>query len=192
MTHSHEKQMTVPLGIVIRKSPGVTRWAAWAWRAVAVLPGAPDADWRELRREGEAVEYHAATLLLELHHTQTEAYLQGISAKVPSVYVVMRALAGVEAAHAPFEVMLVTASPFEAQDYADTGEEIVEKVPIPEGLVALIRDFVEAHHEEELFKKRRRDKLREGVAQDGIGDPRIAQISDVYSAPHRARRGRLH
>ena len=28
-------------------------------------------------------------------------------------------------------IILVTASPFEAQDYCDTGEELVEKVPMP-------------------------------------------------------------
>ena len=30
---------TISLGVVIRKQPGVTRWAKWNWRAVAVLPG---------------------------------------------------------------------------------------------------------------------------------------------------------
>jgi len=192
VTHSHEKEVTMPVGIVIRKSPGVTRWAAWSWRAVALLPGAGPAAWRELRREGEAVEYHAATVQVELHHTQTEAYLQGISAKVPSVYVVMRNGAAAHRDGAPLDVVLATASPFEAQDYADTGEEIVEKVPMPEGLVAWVRDFVEAHHEDEEFKKRRRDKRTIGDAQDGIGDPRIPQMSDVYRAPVQARKGRLH
>ncbi len=192
MIHSHDKQMMVPLGVVMRRTPGVTRWAAWAWRAVAVLPGASQADWRELRREGDAVEYHAGTVLLDLHHTQTEAYLQGLSAKVPSVFVILRKRSGSDEARAPFEVVLVTASPFEAQDYADNGDDIVEKVPMPEGLVALIRDFVEAHHEEEAFQKRRRDKLGDAPAQDGIGDPRIVQARDVFGTPQRTRRGRLN
>ena len=47
----------IPLGVVIRKSPGVTRWAKWSWAAVAVLPGAGPAQWTELRREGDAVDY---------------------------------------------------------------------------------------------------------------------------------------
>ncbi|WP_254892259.1 DUF3305 domain-containing protein [Roseovarius sp. A-2] len=192
VTHSHEKEVTMPVGIVIRKSSGVTRWAAWSWRAVALLPGAGPAEWRELRREGEAVEYHAATVHVELHHTQTEAYLQGISAKVPSIYVVMRNGAAAHRDGAPLDVVLATASPFEAQDYADTGEEIVEKVPMPEGMIAWVRDFVEAHHEDEEFKKRRRDRRTIGDAQDGIGDPRIPQMSDVYRAPVMVRKGRLH
>lgn len=191
LTVAHDKEATMPLGVVIRKSPGVTRWASWTWRAVAVLPGAPDAAWHELRRDGKAVEYHAATMPLLLHHTQTEAYLQGLSAKVPCVYVVIRDQGRAHGTDAPLDVVLVTASPFEAQDYADTGEEIVEKVPMTEGLIAWVRDFVDAHHAYETFKKRRRDTHVIGDAQDGIGDPRIPQLSDVYRAPGAARRGRL-
>ena len=191
MTDGHEKQATMPLGVVLRKAPGVTRWAAWTWRAIAVLPGAPETSGQVLRHEGDAVDYHAATVPLELHHTQTEAYLQGLSAKVPSVYVVMRHGDAAHRTGPPLDIVLATASPFEAQDYADTGEEIVEKVPMPGGLIAWVREFVEAHHEHEDFRKRRRDTRTTGDAQDGIGDPRIPQMRDVYRAPDPARRGRM-
>lgn len=177
----------MPLGVVIRRMPGVTRWARHVWKAVAVLPGAGEADWKELRREGDAVEYHAATLTLELYRTDTEAYLQGLSAEVPAIYVVMR---DAEEGDAPLDITLVTASPFEAQDYADTGEEQVEKVPMPEGLIAWVRDFAEAHHEEEVFVKRKRDKKRIDLKEDGIGDARIRQVADVYRAP--SRREQVH
>lgn len=179
LTKSPRKSVSMPLGIVIRKVPGVTRWVSHVWQAVAVLPGAGNAAWKELRRDGETVEYHAATLPLELFRTDTEAYLHGLSAKVPAIYVVMRETGG---AH-PLELVLATASPYEAQDYADTGEELVEKVPMPEGLIAWIRDFVELHHEDEVFIKRRRDKSRVDKQEDGIGDARIRQTSDVYRAP---------
>jgi hypothetical protein len=185
-----DKQVLLPIGVVVRKTPGVTRWQAWCWRPVAVLPGAGPAEWRELRREGEAVEYHAATVTLDLHHTQTEAYLEGLNAQVPSVYVLMRPVhRGTD--EMPYEVTLVTASPFEAQEYCDASEEIMEKVPMPEGLAALIRDFVAAHHVEEAFKKRQRDRMDLSEMQDGIGDARIPQAADVYRAPARARKVRL-
>lgn len=179
LTCRSQKSVTMPLGIVIRRVPGVTRWVSHVWKAVAVLPGAGRAEWKELRRDGDAVEYHAATLPLELHRTDTEAYLHGLSAKVPAIYVVMRQSTGDH----PLNMVLATASPYEAQDYADTGEELVEKVPMPEGLIAWIRDFVELHHEDEVFIKRRRDKARVDQKQDGIGDARIRQVSDVYRAP---------
>ncbi len=174
------------MGVVLRKTPGVTRWVPFHWTASAVLPGAGPADWRELRREGEAVEYHAATLSMDLHGAETEAYLHGLQAQVPSVYVVMRPGDG-----EGLDVVLVTASPYEAQDYTDSGEEIVEKVPMPAGLQAWVRAFVDEFHEEEAFIKRKRDRKRVDLKEDGIGDVRIAQTADVYRAPSVARKERL-
>jgi hypothetical protein len=171
----------MPLGVVIRRVPGVTKWAKHVWKAVAVLPGAGSAHWKELRRDGDAVEFHASTLPLELFRTDTEAYLHGLSAETPAIYVVMRPSENND----PLDVLLVTASPYEAQDYADTGEELVEKVPMPDGLIAWIRDYVEAHHEDEVFIKRRRNKTRIDLKEDGIGDARIRQTADVYRAPTR-------
>lgn len=176
----------MPLGIVIRRSPGATRWVKHVWKATAVLPGAGLADWKELRRDGDTVEFHAATLELELFRTDTEAYLHGLSAKIPAIYVVMRDGSG---SH-PLDFVLATASPYEAQDYADTGEELIEKVPMPDGLIAWVRDFVMAHHEDEVFIKRRRKNARVDRKEDGKGDVRIRQVSDVYRAP--IKRGAIH
>ncbi len=183
-----QPQASLPLGIVIRKTPGRTRWARWAWRAIGVLPGAAPAEWHVLRQEGDAVEYHAATVPLELWRTDTEAYLTGLSARTPAIGVVMRDAA---IGDGP-EVLLATASPYETQDYLDSGEETVELVPMPEGLVAFIRDFITEHHQEERFVKRRRDRQRVDLKQDGIGDARIKQVADVYRAPGSRRRGALH
>lgn len=176
----------MPLGVVVRREPGVTRWANHVWKAISVLPGAGPANWKELRRDGDVVEFHASTVTLELFRSETEAYLQGLSAQVPSIYVVMRETED----EAPLEIVLATASPYEAQDYADTGEELVEKVSMPEGLNAWIRAFIERHHEDEIFVKRRRDKKRIDLKEDGIGDARIRQIADVYRAPS-AKKARL-
>ena len=121
MIRNPDQYQSMSLGVVLRRLPGVTRWASHSWKAVAVLPGAGPADWQELRREGDAVEYHAATLPLDLHGAETEAYLHGLSAEVPAIYVVMRETTGDQ----PLEVLLVTASPYEAQDYTDSCEEIV-------------------------------------------------------------------
>lgn len=185
MIHNPHMYETIPLGVVLRKTPGVTRWVPWHWTASAVLPGAGDADWRELRREGEAVEYHAATVVLELHGAETEAYLHGLQSEVPSIYVIMRQAGG---SGDPLDVVLVTASPYEAQDYTDSGEEIVEKVPMPAGLIAWVQAFVDRFHEDEVFVKRRRDKKRIDLSEDGIGDPRIAQVADVYRSPSAQKR----
>lgn len=173
---------SMPIGIVLRRSPGVTRWADVVWRATGILPGADEADWKLLRQEGESAEYHAATLPLTLYRSDTEAYVHGLAAKVPCLFVVCRET-GVK--DRPLEVVLVTASPYEAQDYCDGGEELVEKIAMTPGILNWVRAYVAEHHEEEAFVKRRRDKQRM-PHQDGVGDPRISQATDVYRAPRRS------
>lgn len=185
-----ERMISMPVGVVVRRTPGVTKWANWAWRAVAILPGAAPADWHEMRREGDAVEFHAGTVEVELWRTDTEAYLVALSNDPPSAYVILRESEDPDAPH-DLELVGVTFSPYEAQDFADTGEEIVEPVPMPSGLIAWIQDFVDRHHVDEEFVKRRRDRVRVDGSEDGLGDPRIRQTSDVYRSPASSRR-RLH
>ncbi len=184
MYRNPDAYTSVPVGVVLRRTPGVTRWQKWSWTASAVLPGAAPADWRELRREGDAVEYHAATEMLELHGADAEAYLHGLQAQTPSIYVILREGMGEQ----PMDVVLVTASPYEAQDYTDSGEEIVEKVPMPPLLRAMVEDFVDRFYEEETFVKRKRDKKRIDLVEDGIGDPRIGKVGDIYASPAQLRR----
>ncbi len=154
------------------------------------MPGAPDADWVELRREGDSVEYHAATVPMELWRTDTDAYQTALNTDQPSVYIVMRETPEAEEGQ-QLAVHLVTASPYDAQDYTDSGEEIVERVPMPPQLIAFLRDFIAEHHEDEVFVKRRRDKHRMDRVEDGKGDARISQMSDVFRAPRR-KAGGLH
>lgn len=181
MSVIYPNAQSMRIGVVLRKSPGATRWAQWVWKAVAVLPGAGDADWKLLRSEGEVSEYHAATKELWLYVSDTEAYVHELGARSPSLYVVLRSAETAESV--PLEVLSVTASPYEAQDYADSGEEIVEKVSMPPSVFAWVRDFVDQHHVEEPFVKRRRKGVRGDDGQDGVGDARISQATDVYRAP---------
>ena len=179
---------SLPLGIVVRKSPGVTRWAPWAWKVVAVLPGTGPARWRELRREADAVDYHAGTLELVLFSTDTESYRVTLAARRPGIAVVLRDNAD-PGSDKPFEPVLVTASAFEGQDYMDSGDGLIELVPMPDGLVAWIRDFIDAHHVDTPFVKRQRDRKRVDLVEDGKGDARVLQASDVYRAPRPANVG---
>lgn len=177
----------MPVGVVIRRTPSVNRWTDWNWQASALLPGAAEANWRLLRKDGEVAEYHAATLPITLHRAETEAYRVALSSPQATAFVV---LSHDEEAEGEFDyrVRLVTVSPFEAQDFLDSGEELVEPVPMPPGLIAWVREFVDAHHVDEPFRKRRRDRVDTDRVEDGKGDPRIRQASDVYRAPGGGRR----
>lgn len=176
------REISIPVGVVVRKQPGVTRWAKWIWRAVAVLPGAGPASWNELRRDGDAVEYHAATCDLVVHRKETEGYRVSLSTDPPSVYVVLRPSEDPDAEH-DVEVFRVTASAYEAQDYLDSGEEIVEPVPMPVQLIAWVTSFVDVHHVDEEFHKRKRRQWTTDEREDGKGDARIRQDGDVYRSP---------
>ena len=174
----------LPIGVVLRRAPGVTAWQKWTWTVSGVLPGAAPANWHELRREGDTIEYHADTVPLELHGAEAEAYVHNLNAQVPCVYVVMRESDGQH----PLDIVLVTASPYEAQDYTDSGEEIVEKVAMPPMLKAQVHAFADEFYQEEEFIKRKRDKKRIDLIQDGIGDPRIDKAADIYASPAQIRR----
>ncbi|MGF1551845.1 MAG: DUF3305 domain-containing protein [Paracoccaceae bacterium] len=184
-----ERYESVGAGVVVRRQPGVTRWQAWVWRPVAVLPGAAPADWRLLRGEGAVRDYHAATLPLTLWRSDTPAYRVALAAEPPSLWVVCRPNEGQGPAEFPLLPFLVTASPFEAQDYADSGEETVEPLPMPAAVIGWVSAFVERHHVEEDFKKRRRDRVDVARVEDGRGDARTGD--DVFRSPaaRRAARG---
>ncbi|MHA1190604.1 MAG: DUF3305 domain-containing protein, partial [Alphaproteobacteria bacterium] len=130
--NSNPRSISVPVGVVLLRQPGKTRWVKWSWKAVAVMPGAPPTDWKVLRKDGDKTEFHAATMALELHRTDVEAYRVSLSMTPPSIFVILRDSTDNSDPH-DVVVHGVTASAFEAQDYLDSGEEVVEAVPIPEG-----------------------------------------------------------
>jgi hypothetical protein len=181
----NERTRCMPLGVVVRRTPGVSRWAKWSWRPVAVLPGAAEADWRVLREEDGATEYLAGVRLLELHRADAEAYHLNLSTAEPSIYVAMRPKGPDQPTPEGVDYTLtsVTASPYEAQDDLDSAELLVERVPMTEGLKAWVGEFVDAHFTEEPFKKRKRRNWVDDRKEDGRGDPRIRQEGDVFRTP---------
>lgn len=188
-TENWKRELRV--GVVVRRTPGVTQWVKDIWTPIGVIPGAPDENWKVMVKDGEIVDYHAGTVTMELFRADVEAYLVSLNMKRPSVWVVMdrdeteQSLSG-------WFVSAVTASAYEAQDSLDSGESIVEAVPIPESLAAWIQEFVDQHYIEEPFKKRRRDKQRVDLIEEGKGDVRISQDSDVFRAPSSVKKNRIH
>ena len=177
-----KKHMIIPMGVVLRRQPGVTRWAKWAWRAVAVLPNAGPGEFRVLREDGDITDFHAATAPMDLHWTEVESYRTSLMMTPPSVFAVLNKGADAGNEH-DIGVHLVTASADLAQEYQDSDEVIVEPIAMPDALIATVRDFCEAHYEEVPFVKRKRDRKRIDLVEDGIGDARIRQAADVYRSP---------
>lgn len=149
-----EAQEKLPLGVVLERRPIDHPWADWSWRTVAVIPGAaPVGDTRELVRDGETARFHVATLELGLHRKETEGYRINLSQPQPKVYVGLRPGETDDGGPVPF---VVTVCPYEAEDYEVDGDERVDAVPMPGEVAALVGHFVDAHHVEEPFVKRKR------------------------------------
>jgi hypothetical protein len=144
----------MPLGIVLERRDAEDQWIDYTWQAVSVIPGAaPIRDWVEIGRDDGWVQFHAATLELELFRKETEGYKHNLSLEQPSVFIVLREADEDD----PHEIVpfLATVCPYEAQDYMDSGEEIVEHVPMPDSVAAWMAEFIETHHVDEPFKKRK-------------------------------------
>ena len=159
----------MPLGVVLERRRIDHPWAEAAWRAAAVIPGAP-APPPGAPPGSERV--HAATLELALHRKQTEGYRANLSQAQPAVYVVLRH----GEAGAPPRPFLVTVCPYEAQHYDMGGDERVDAVPMPPPVAAMLARFVAEHHVDEPFLKRRRTPPDpEGpkpVRKGSVGGPR--------------------
>jgi Protein of unknown function (DUF3305) len=156
-----ERSISMRLGVVVERRELDNPWQRYSWRSVAVIPGAPPVDqWRALVCGERFLRWHAATLPLDLHRSDTEAYRVNLSGRSPSIYVVLRNIEPSERTAgndvAPFAV---TASPYDAEGYME-GDDLVDAVPMPEGLIAWVHAFVERHHVEKPFEKRKRKRLQ--------------------------------
>jgi hypothetical protein len=156
-----ESSASIAVGIVVERQPVAHRWAQERWRPVDVLPGAPPATWRELARGEGWARYHAATLPLELHRTETEHYRYNLSGEPPMLYVVMRPAEG----EFPLLPVEVTASPFESLAHTEFGDDKVEPVPMPPAVIAWVQEYIERHHVEQPFYKRKRKGLDKAAGE---------------------------
>jgi hypothetical protein len=168
------KQESLPLGVVLERRRLDNPWQDYAWKPVAVIPGAgfcdPRGDWPILAGGEDWVHFHAGTLMLELFRKETEGYKVNLSQLPPRLFVALRSGEDMQSDHdvVPF---LVTACPYEAQDYLDSGDEIIEAVAMPEGVVAFVQAYIDTHHVDEPFVKRRRERREDGEAGFGRRAP---------------------
>ena len=147
------------VGIVLERRVSDNPWLDHEWVTVGLSLDVVDADdWVLLYETEEVSRFLSPAAELELHRAETGAYLYNLQSPEPSIFAVLRHDEESDA-DVPFEVHVITASPYEAQDYLDSSEEHVDRVGLPEPLGDWMARFVEAHHRPEEFKKRRRDKV---------------------------------
>lgn len=173
---SEQRAETVPVvknserlrvGVVLERRHIAHPWQEYAWRA-AVVPGAADIVAPFLLQQGDGwARYHAATLDIELFPRETEGYRYNLSQAQPAVYVLWRH-ENEDSERQP-EVFHVTVCPYEAQDYLDTGDVVVEAVALPDLVAHWMRSYIARHHVDEPFEKRRRKRHAAVEAEDEHG-----------------------
>ena len=83
--------VTIHVGVVVERRPGVTQWAEFAWRAVEVLEDAPPlAPWTVLREEAGRTLFFAGNAEVAMHPTDTDNYKHNLESSSPSIWVVLR------------------------------------------------------------------------------------------------------
>ena len=149
------------LGVVLERRETDNPWIDHSWHAAAVIVGAAALDplgpWQRLTEIEGRVQFHAGTLPLELFRRETEGYKVNLSQDPPRIFVVLRQVEEPDSPHdiAPF---LITVCPYEAQDYLDAGEDLVEVVTMPDAVTAFVKAYCDQHHVEEPFRKRKRKR----------------------------------
>jgi hypothetical protein len=147
--------ISIPVGVVIERCRAKNPWADFVWRPIAVLPGVPDAEpWTVLESDADRTYFYGGIAEIELYQSDAAGYRDNLKAGVALLWVVLRSTGR----QPPFEIAAVTAEPSEGEAFAGNVTDLVETVPMPGPVRALIAEFVAQHYSDHRFIKRKRDR----------------------------------
>jgi hypothetical protein len=145
----------VVVGIVVERRRAKSPWVDFVWRPVAALPGVPDAPpWTALEGDDETMRFYVGSAEVGLHRADAPHYRDNLASGNPGLWVVLRPSGG----QPPFRLAAVTANPSEGEAFTETGDDLVEPVPMPEAVLEMVEAFVAGHHVEHAFSKRERTR----------------------------------
>jgi hypothetical protein len=146
----------IAVGVIVERRKAASQWIDFVWRPAAVLAGAPEAKpWTLLNNsQDDAASFYAGPAEVTLYRSETSNYRDNLATGTPSLWVTLRPTG----AEPPFEIVRVTADPSEGEAFTETGNDLVDAVPMPEVIRDLVAEFVAEHHVERQFYKRKRDR----------------------------------
>ena len=143
------------VGVVVERRRTGNIWQPERWSAVALLPGRPDvAPWTVLESGEGWARCYAGAAEVALFASDTDNYKHNLDGPRPAAFVILRRDGG----EPGLRLLGVTLDPGEIDAHSDAGDDLIEALPLPPSLAAWLRDFVERHHVERPFHKRRRDR----------------------------------
>jgi hypothetical protein len=145
--------VSIVVGVAIERRKANSQWLDFLWRPAFVFAGEPSAKpWTVIGDNGKARLFYAGEAVIELHRTETTGYRENLSSGSPALWVKVRPTGS----DPPLELVAITADPAEGEAFTDSGDSLVEAVPMPTGIYNIISRFVAEHHVERAFVKRQR------------------------------------
>lgn len=143
------------VGVILERRKLDNPWVDYSWRPVQVLPGVPDTpSWTKVASGDGWERYYVGGGELKLFRRETISYKYNLESSQPSIFIVLR--------KTPDEwgvsLHLATVCAGEAHAYAESMEDVVDSLPMPEDIQAWVSSFLEHHHVEQKFYKRKRDR----------------------------------
>lgn len=141
------------VSVLIEKRRSASPWADFSLHVISVVTEAPQSGWMEIRKSDEATTFLVGPTDVAAHQSETANYRDNLNSGAPKLWVVLRPAENA----AGCEVMLVTADPAEGEAMTQNGDLLVEAAAMPEALRLWLDAFVQEHHVERPFFKRRRE-----------------------------------
>jgi hypothetical protein len=158
--------MSIAVGVVVERCRAKSIWAEFLWRPISVLSGKPSAEpWTVLDEQAGSVLFYAGEAVIELHRTESTYYRDNLASDAPRLWVVLSPTGS----DPPYTLLTVTADPAEGEGFTDAGDNLVEAVPMPRDIQAMVGQFIAKHHVERPFIKRRRAPAEFGRQKNGQG-----------------------
>lgn len=174
---------TRPVELILEERASRHPWGDPSWCVLAVRADLADRTgrgcgdvWRRIETADGRTVWAIGSLRLDLHRGEVDGYRENLAASEPKLFAILRS--DDDAVHG-IEVFVVTACPYEAQAYLDSGEDSVEGAAMPAEIRAFVQNFIERQPPPEKFKKRQRSRKQ--------GDP---ETDPFWRSPPVARRER--
>jgi hypothetical protein len=143
------------VGVVVRRRALDNPWVDHAWSPVMLLEQVPATPtWSVISSEDGTTLYYAGSAVIDLFSADTANYRDNLMDGAPRVWVALRQQGG----GAELELTKVTADPTEGEALFESGVDVIGTVPMPQDVAAWVAAFVDEHHVERVFQKRKRDR----------------------------------